>query len=311
MKNARVLDAFTQRGRRGFKLAKRAAGAAAGVVRETWSAILAAVRAAPRNAAGAVELAVVAMLRRIPQVIHAELLKLAAWGFRSAAAVLARLATERKPVAVRPVDPAAVAVIVQPAEAIAERVRPVANRMNGIGSKVAAVVAGLLFFTRPGTPAAKAQDADRRAAAAVLNAIRPDFERAEHTARRVARTAGQLVVNDTVLATAARVLPPASPASQVAAGPAAAPPVPPQIGAAPTPELGGRYWGVVGFRVIGILDNRIRPAHRKRHGTAYYFDPRPGQFGIPQMPRPPYEADGTLAYNCRCILTPIFGWIYP
>lgn len=63
---------------------------------------------------------------------------------------------------------------------------------------------------------------------------------------------------------------------------------------------------VIGFQVLGILDNRIRPAHRERHGTIYYKNPGAGRPGFAQMPNPPLEADGSYAYNCRCTLVPVF-----
>lgn len=62
---------------------------------------------------------------------------------------------------------------------------------------------------------------------------------------------------------------------------------------------------LVGFQVHGILDDRIRPAHRDRNGTVYYKKPRYDNPGLDQMPNPPLEADGSIAYNCRCWLTPV------
>jgi len=63
---------------------------------------------------------------------------------------------------------------------------------------------------------------------------------------------------------------------------------------------------VIGFQVLGILDNRIRPAHRARHGTIYYKVPGVDRPGFEQMPNPPLEADGSYAFNCRCSLIPVF-----
>lgn len=62
---------------------------------------------------------------------------------------------------------------------------------------------------------------------------------------------------------------------------------------------------VIGQRVRATLDVNTRPAHRARDGQAYYARPGPGQQGYDRMPRPPLEADGTVAWNCRCYLTPI------
>lgn len=63
---------------------------------------------------------------------------------------------------------------------------------------------------------------------------------------------------------------------------------------------------VIGFQVLGILDNRIRPEHRARHGTIYYKVPGVDRPGFEEMPNPPLEADGSYAYNCRCVLIPVF-----
>jgi SPP1 gp7 family putative phage head morphogenesis protein len=62
---------------------------------------------------------------------------------------------------------------------------------------------------------------------------------------------------------------------------------------------------VIGYTVRAVLDQNTRPAHRARDRTAYYAHPGPGQLGYDQMPNPPAEADGSIAYNCRCFLTPI------
>lgn len=64
---------------------------------------------------------------------------------------------------------------------------------------------------------------------------------------------------------------------------------------------------LVAFQVHGILDERIRPAHRQRNGTIYYKNPNYGQPGLAEMPNPPLEADGSTAFNCRCWLTPILS----
>lgn len=64
---------------------------------------------------------------------------------------------------------------------------------------------------------------------------------------------------------------------------------------------------LIGFQVHGILDDRIRPAHRARNGTIYYKKPQYENPGLDQMPNPPLEADGSIAYNCRCWLTPVMA----
>jgi len=58
---------------------------------------------------------------------------------------------------------------------------------------------------------------------------------------------------------------------------------------------------LVGYQVHGIMDDRIRPEHRARNGTIYYRVPRYGNPGLDKMPNPPLEADGSHAWNCRCV----------
>jgi hypothetical protein len=67
--------------------------------------------------------------------------------------------------------------------------------------------------------------------------------------------------------------------------------------------------GCIGVRVYSVLEPLTRQAHRARHLTGYYFDPGPGQKHFMDCPNPPYEADGTLAFNCLCWLQPIRGTV--
>lgn len=62
---------------------------------------------------------------------------------------------------------------------------------------------------------------------------------------------------------------------------------------------------VVGYQIHATMDWRVRPAHAARNGTIYYRNPRPGQPSMAEMPNPPMEADGTVAFNCRCYLSPV------
>jgi SPP1 gp7 family putative phage head morphogenesis protein len=62
---------------------------------------------------------------------------------------------------------------------------------------------------------------------------------------------------------------------------------------------------VIGYQILAVLDSRTRPEHRKRSGTVYYRNPRPGQKGMKEMPRPPIEPDGTISWNCRCFCSPV------
>ncbi len=60
------------------------------------------------------------------------------------------------------------------------------------------------------------------------------------------------------------------------------------------------------YQINAVLDSRTRPEHRARNGTIYYRNPKGEQLGFDSMPHPPIEADGSIAYNCRCFLTPVF-----
>jgi SPP1 gp7 family putative phage head morphogenesis protein len=62
---------------------------------------------------------------------------------------------------------------------------------------------------------------------------------------------------------------------------------------------------VVGFQIHATMDFRVRPAHAARNGQIYYKKPKDGQLSITEMPNPPMEADGTVAFNCRCYLSPV------
>jgi len=64
---------------------------------------------------------------------------------------------------------------------------------------------------------------------------------------------------------------------------------------------------VIGYQIHATLDQNTRPEHRRRNKTVYYKKPKRGQKGLDEMPRPPQEADGSIAWNCRCYLTPVLG----
>ena len=64
---------------------------------------------------------------------------------------------------------------------------------------------------------------------------------------------------------------------------------------------------LIGYQVHATHDKKTRPKHRARDGFKYFKEPRWNQRGLDQMPRPPLEADGTIAWNCRCHLTPILA----
>lgn len=63
----------------------------------------------------------------------------------------------------------------------------------------------------------------------------------------------------------------------------------------------------IGFQIHATLDEVTRPAHRTRHGTIYYKEPKASQKGLEEMPQPPLEADGSVAWNCRCHLSPVLA----
>jgi len=62
---------------------------------------------------------------------------------------------------------------------------------------------------------------------------------------------------------------------------------------------------VQGYQIHATLDQNTRPIHRARDGTIYHAEPRADQLGYAAMPHPPVEADGSMAWNCRCFLTPV------
>ncbi len=62
---------------------------------------------------------------------------------------------------------------------------------------------------------------------------------------------------------------------------------------------------LVGYQIHATRDENTRPEHAARDGTIYYVKPGPGQKGVDEMPRPPREADGSMAWNCRCWTSPV------
>jgi SPP1 gp7 family putative phage head morphogenesis protein len=66
---------------------------------------------------------------------------------------------------------------------------------------------------------------------------------------------------------------------------------------------------VIGYQIHATLDSRTRPEHAARHGEIYYRNPGPGQKGFNEMPQPPIDPGGVLAYNCRCFLAPVFDGV--
>lgn len=62
---------------------------------------------------------------------------------------------------------------------------------------------------------------------------------------------------------------------------------------------------LIGYQIHAVLDTHSRPEHAARNGQVYYVNPKPGQLGLDAMPHPPQEADGSTAYNCRCVVSPV------
>ena len=95
----------------------------------------------------------------------------------------------------------------------------------------------------------------------------------ETSARRVARTEGLRVATQTQLSASEEI-----------------------------PEL------IRGYQILSVLDARVRPDHRARHGTIYHREPKGDQLGFDVMPQPPIDQPGNvLAWNCRCFLAPVFS----
>lgn len=64
---------------------------------------------------------------------------------------------------------------------------------------------------------------------------------------------------------------------------------------------------ISGYSVIAVPKTEFsRPDHLRRSGTIYWRHPKAGQLGFDKMPQPPIEADGTLSWNCRCQLAPVW-----
>lgn len=108
-----------------------------------------------------------------------------------------------------------------------------------------------------------AQGKDRRA---IANDLQKLLSRDAVAARRVARTEGLRVATHTQLAVSEQL-------ADV----------------------------ITGYQILATLDSRTRPEHRARHGTIYHRNPKPGEKGFDQMPHPPIEETGKVAYNCRCL----------
>lgn len=113
-----------------------------------------------------------------------------------------------------------------------------------------------------------AQGKNRKQIAADLEDV---FDGYASGARRVARTAGLQVATQTQLAVSEQI-----------------------------PEL------VTGYELNTVLDDRVRPEHRARHGWRYYREPTGRQRPLSDCPQPPIW-DGHVAWNCRCFLVPIIS----
>lgn len=113
----------------------------------------------------------------------------------------------------------------------------------------------------------------------IIKRLEPLVNNVKSSARRVARTAGALIANE----------------AQFAA----------------FQHLGDV---LIGYQAHAVKDVNSRPWHAARDLVIYYIHPKPGQKGLRQMPRPPYEPDDPnerppgepqLAHNCRCRRSPV------
>lgn len=151
-------------------------------------------------------------------------------------------------------------------------------RSSGWQSRIAA-------STRLASPEALATQiaaglANGRTVQQIARDIAPMLEGVQASARRVARTEGVRVAHEVQMEAYA--------------------------------ELGDL---VIGYTIRAVSGNPYsRDWHVKRSGTKYYRDPKPGQKGFRQMPRPPMEAEdpaerpagaSPVAFNCLCWLEPI------
>lgn len=107
---------------------------------------------------------------------------------------------------------------------------------------------------------------DRRQIAADLTDV---FDGYQSAARRVARTAGLEVATRTQLSVSEQI-----------------------------PGL------VAGYELNTVLDDRVRPEHRRQHGWRFFRNPTGDQRPLSACPQPPIW-DGQVQYNCRCMLIPI------
>jgi len=78
--------------------------------------------------------------------------------------------------------------------------------------------------------------------------------------------------------------------------------------------------GVIGYTIKSMHFPASRSWHKSRDGNQFFRNPKPGQHGFYDMPRPPMEAQnpamrppGTphVASNCLCWLVPILGPVGP
>jgi hypothetical protein len=108
---------------------------------------------------------------------------------------------------------------------------------------------------------------------AIAREIRPAVQEVQTSARRVARTAGLWVAHEAE--------------RDVYRG------------------LEGDL--IIGYTIRAVRDRVTRPKHLARDGQRFYIRPVAGQRPMSECPRPPREADGSWAFNCRCWREPILS----
>ena len=275
MTHARLVTAATARQVRAATRADRLGGTLAGIVADALKDALASVpdKDHPLRAgwhADAVKRAVQRLRAALARDLAAGLEATARWGHARTAAMLTARVKHTLPVR-RPVreDPFAAAGLGDYEDYVIDP--PAEWLIRFLAGPAPAKLTSLIDPDRAAGVVYRGVAAghDRRRIARDLSA---EFDGYAASARRVARTAGLQVATQTQLA-----------ASETLAG------------------------MIPAYQILSVLDNRVRPAHKERHGRLYHRVPKPGQFGFELMPQPPIDQPGNrLQFNCRCYLIPCF-----
>lgn len=261
--------------------ADRSADAAERAVRQVWLAVLAAIKAG--GPPHVVHAAVRHALRQLPAVagvVRADLAGVAIDSARWSAATIAGKLTRRQRARLFEKEDGsgiAAAAIPDPSDnLVIGAILPTitAEQVNAVlySSGWEGRIQALTRLASPDVLAARVGAMMRQGATIqqIAREIRPAVQGVQVVARRTARTAGLWIAHEAELHT--------------------------------YDQLGDM---IEGYQIHAVLDHATRPEHRRRDGQKFYRVPRAGQKGFDQMPRPPREADGSWAFNCRCFLSPI------